>query len=238
MVRRNDLEAIRDELYYQNRWRGIMFFKCNICENDIHMNKKTINEFQEWAYEDCVEWTNLDDEIPSLDKDIFGGTLNVETPQIGEEKILFVKKPFDEELGNEFYVKFEPALIHYNGYDGYIEEFPKCAIVKCRFEKIISYNEYCAFIRVIVIDVILLHDIYKRFPEKTNKEPIEEFGVRAEVIVENESWTIIAWSMQGDVGGCRWIYTDIDGKRHLVMEDYYSFDEEILYVGNITAFER
>ena len=66
------------------------------------MKKEVKNGYSAWAYESCIQWTDLLDELPPLESNEWR-MLCDDTPMKGEKKILFVSKPFDEEEGNVFF---------------------------------------------------------------------------------------------------------------------------------------
>lgn len=213
-------------------------FKCKVCGEVVEMKKEVKAPFCDWSYDYCIEWSDLNSDVPALTEKHW--ERSSETPIAGEKRIVFVQKPFDEKIGNEFWVKFEPALLFFNGWDESPEdEIWKCAMVRCRFEKIIVSDEFFAWIEVSVIKVIPLHDIYKHYNEFITDEPIDSFkgNWSTDVIFQNDKWYVLGWSAQGDCGETRWIYKDENGKRHLVLTLKFGFDEEVLYRGNIISSE-
>lgn len=213
-------------------------FKCKVCGEVVEMKKEVEAPFYDWGYDTCIEWSDLNSDVPELTEKHW--ERSSETPITDEKRIVLVQKPFDEKIGNEFWVKFEPALLFFNGWGESPEnEIRKCAMVRCRFEKIIVSNESSAWIEVSVLKVIPLHDIYKYYNECIADEPIDSFkgNWSVETIFHNDEWFIFGWTAQGDCGETRWIYKDENGKRHLVLTLKFGFDEEVLYIGNIVSSE-
>ena len=211
-----------------------LHFKCNVCGEAVKMKKEVKAPFCDWSYDSCIQWSDIQSDMPTLSEKHW--ERSTETPVEGEERIVFVQKPFDEKIGNEFWVKFEPALLFLNGWDEYQEdEIRKCAMVRCRFEKIIASDEFSAWIKISILQVIPLQDIYKHYNESISEEPIDSFkgNWSTDVIFQNDKWLILGWSAQGDCGETRWIYKDENGKRHIVLTLKFGFDEEVLYIGNV-----
>lgn len=209
-------------------------FKCKVCGEIVKMQKEVQNPYSDWAYSSCVEWLGFNIEVPELSEKHW--ERSSETPIKGEKRIIFVQKPFDEKIGNAFWVMFEPALLFFNGWDDYPEtEIQKCAMIRCRFDRVIVSDECSAWIEISIVKVVPLCDLYMQYDEVTSDEPIDAFigNWHTNVIFQNDNWFVFGWSAQGDCGKTRWIYKDKNSKRHLVIELKFGFDEEVLYLGNI-----
>lgn len=213
-----------------------LFFKCSCCKNIIRMKKEIKEHFADWAYYIGVEWSDFCEDIPDFSEEnwIRGET----TPVVNENRTLHVCKPFDESIGNEFLALFEPALVYFNGWDDvYKDDIEKCAIVRCRLTKILSQNEYEAWIAVSIQEVVFVSELYKYFKPCITDMDITAFkGIPDKIcktIYENDKWLVTCWDAQGDCGEYKWIYTDENGIRHLVMESWFDFDNSVVYVGNI-----
>lgn len=211
-------------------------FKCKVCKNCIKMNKEIQSPFSDWAYAGGAEWSDFKENVPDLSEKHW--VRSERTPVIDEKRTILVYKPFDEKIGNEFWVLYEPALLFFNGWDGYSEnEISKCAVVRCRFEKILISDEYSAWIEVSIKKTVFLHELYKYYGEIAADTPIDDFEGIPEseynTHFQNDTWLLKEWNAQGDCGEMKWIYTDKDGVRHLVMQIKYGFDESVLYIGNI-----
>ncbi|MDE7365563.1 MAG: hypothetical protein K2N27_11940 [Ruminococcus sp.] len=215
-------------------------FKCKVCQNIIEMKKEIHGDFSDWAY-DCAEWSDFKENVPELSERYWERSEC--TPVVNENRTILVYKPFDEKIGNEFWLLYEPALLYLNGWEGYPEEdIRKCAVVRCRFEKILVSDEYSAWIVVNVQQVVFLHELYKYYEEVMTDIPIDEFeGIPKTKCMkgfQNDKWLEIYWTAQGDCGDNKWIYTDEYGMRHLVMQMSYGFDDSVLYIGNITELKK
>lgn len=214
-----------------------MNFRCRVCKESVHMKKEVGRHFSGWAY-DCAEWSDFDENVPALSEKHW--VRSEKTPVVGETRSAFVTDPFDEETGNEFFLLYEPALLHFNGWDDNPDDIDKCAIVRCRFEKVLLSDEYSAWISVKVTEVIFMHELYRAFTEVRTHQPIDAFeGIRGhELYFQNDRWLITGWSGQDDAGETRWIYTDDSGEKHLVMTLNYTFHKSVLNIGNIVNSDR
>ena len=198
------------------------------------MEKDVIEGFHDWAYGNNLVWTVLENEILQLEEPS-GEQICDETPQVGDQKVLFVQEPFDEEFGNVFLSFYQPPMVYFNDFDEISkEDISKCAFIRCKYEGNIRANEVCAYIRVRVLEVIKILDIYKYYPETITSESINNScGAILDEIYEDESWSVAGWSAQGDLGDAIYVYRDSNGKRHLVMKYSFDFHKDIYYLGNI-----
>lgn len=213
-----------------------LFFKCSCCEENIRMKKEIKEHFTDWAYYYGVEWSDFDENIPvNLDED---WNRSETTPVVDENRTLYVCKPFDESLGSEFKILYEPALCHFNGWDSiYENEIEKCAIIRCKLTKIIKRNEYEAWVVVKVQEVVPLNNLIHYYNAHITDEDITMFDGIPErmykTCYKNNNWIVTSWDAQGDCGEDKWIYIDEKGKRHLVMQSWFDFDISVVYIGNI-----
>ena len=124
----------------------------------------------DWAYYEGVEWSDFSENVPDFSEEHW--KRSEKTPTANEKRTLLVYKPFDESPGNEFLALFETALIFFNGWDEcYKNDIDKCALVRCKFERVLKHDEYMAWIVVSIQDVIHLDklcDYYK--PYETEKD--------------------------------------------------------------------
>lgn len=209
-------------------------FKCSVCKNYIRMNKKLDDLFSDWAYA-CGEWSDFGEDVPELSKQNW---IHSElTPVVGETRTVFVRMPFDETIGNEFWLLYEPALLYFNSWEDCSEQdIANCAVVRCKFQKILISDEYSAWIRVTVQEVVFLHELCNYYQDIRGNISNAFKGITEETEFQNDRWHVTSWTMQNDCGEMKWIYIDENGIRHLVMKLWYAFDEEILYIGNIRDF--
>lgn len=213
-----------------------LYFKCSCCKQEVRMKKETIDDFADWAYYEGVEWSDFNEDVPDFSEKHWNRSEN--TPAVNENRTLHVWKPFDESIGNEFLILFEPALCYFNGWDEVnINEIKKCAIVRCKFTKILKRNEFEAWIVVNIKEVIPVHELYKYFKPCTTEKDIMKFnGIPEDMsntVLENNEWSLITWDAQGDCGENKWIFKDDKGIPHLVMQSWFDFDNSVVYIGNI-----
>lgn len=214
-------------------------FKCKVCENYIKMKKEVYGLFSDWAYVNCAEWSDFNENVSKLSEQHWERSES--TPIVGEKRTIFVHKPFDEKIGNEFWILYEPALLFLNGWNDCSDaNIDKCAVVRCKFERTLISDEYGTWIRVSIQKVIFIYELYKYYDEVKTDVPIDMFeGIPVSeynTLFQNYRWLVTDWTAQGDCGETKWIYTDENGVRHLVMQMWYAFDEDVLYIGNITEF--
>ncbi|MCM1288950.1 MAG: hypothetical protein NC240_11635 [Clostridium sp.] len=212
-------------------------FKCSACNKYVETNKEVIGSFVNWGYYNCVEWSNFADDVPDLSEQNWIGSER--TPIANELRTVRVRKPFDEKIGNEFFTLYEPAPLFFNGWNNATkEELQNCAVVKCKFEKILASDEYRAWISVSIKKVLPLHTLCNYYENTVTNAPIDKFEdiseSKCDRVFQNDEWLIMAWDAEGDCGESKWIYTDECGVRHLVMQMYFDFHEDIIYLGNVT----
>lgn len=156
-------------------------------------------------------------------------------PECGKKCIVKVRTPFEEIVGCEFYMEFETANVYFNGFDN-ATQIEQCAIVRCKFLKIISFNEYCAWIVVEVLDVTPYDELQKKYTPIYTTQELSVYAGMCECkdtkLLEGE-WHIIYLTAQGDVGESKMIYTDKNSTKHLVIMHYYDFFTNVTYFGNI-----
>lgn len=212
-------------------------FRCDVCGEIVQMKKDVIPPFADWGYNSCVEWSDFEDDVPALNERHW--QRSSVTPFQSQRRLLFVQKPFDEAIGSTFWVKFEPALLALNGWDDVLDtEIQKCAMVRCRFERILSADTECAWIEVSILQVVPLHELYRHYSERIVTHPLDlfhGFEKETETIFRNEQWHIVGWSAQGDCGQTNWIFTDDSGTPHLVLALSFGYEEEVLHMGNILS---
>lgn len=200
------------------------------------MKKEIKEHFSDWAYYYGVEWSDFNEDIPEFSDEDWKRSEN--TPIVNESRILHVYKPFDENVGNEFWTLFEPASCYFNGWDEAEEsEIEKCAITRCKLTEILKRNEYEAWVEVVVQEVVLVNELYNHYEPCILDIDINKFeGIPEkiyETVYENNKWLVTCWDAQGDCGEYKWIYIDENGTRHLVMQSWFDFDNSVVYIGNI-----
>lgn len=207
-------------------------FKCKCCNTYHEMIKKFPVGFSGWAYSN-MEWSDYEEEVPSLSEKYQVHSDRV--PKNGEFRIIKVHTPFDEKIGDEFYMEFVPEYVFFNGYDD-MEQIHDTAIVQCRLEEVILTDEYSGWIRVKVLNVILLSELSEVYPPFLTNCKLEEYVGTCECDESDfvdAPWEMKYWTGQGDIGECKTIYTDTNGFRHLILMNYYDWFRDVTYFGNI-----
>ena len=208
-------------------------FKCRACKEYAEPDRSVYDGFVDWAYR-CAEWSDFDENVPLLDQDIF---LRKETlPKTGEIYSIKVSTPFDEMIGNTVNIDFVPAIAYLDGYEYAPDDINISAIVRCRIEKIIVKDEFRAWIRVLVTNVTLYSELYKKYRPSSTDKNLEAFSRYREcdwTELGTDRWKVASWTGQGDIGEEKIIYIDDDNVRHLVAIGYYDFHQDIMYLGNV-----
>ncbi len=223
-----------------------LMFRCPVCKQKISMKRHVPSGFMGWAY--CnMDWTDLDEHIPALDEYIT--SRSKEIPKIGQYKTVKVREPFEEAEGDEFYMEFQPESIYNMGYlnvdnltcftpkerQAYQEDVDKGAIVKCRLEKVLLNDGCSGWIKVEVLDVIRIAELYKHSPYVID-ESLSEFASIGNCDAAdriNEHWESRVWSAQGDLGNDKLVYIDDEGIEHLVLMSLWDMHLDVMYFGNI-----
>lgn len=210
-------------------------FKCKVCGEYHDINKNTPAEFENWAYSK-VEWSDFTDSVPPLSEEHWQRSETL--PCVGETRIIKVLVTFDEVIGSEFYADYLTAYAFFNGHETE-EQFENSAIVKCRFEEVVLSDEYNAWIKVTVTEVLPYHKIAELLPPHYVYEDFEDYGGSKFNDTENigDKWRIISWSIQGDVGEIEYIFTDSKGIRHLVIFNQWMMSADVIYFGNVVKIE-
>ncbi len=212
---------------------GRIHFKCRACNEYAEPNRTVREGFVDWAYR-CAEWSDFDENVPPLDQDIF---LRKKTlPKTGEIYSIKVTKPFDKMIGNNVNINFVPAIAYLDGFEYSPDDINISAIVRCRIEKVITKDEFSAWIRVVVTDVTLYSELYKKYRPSSTDKTLETFSYYRGcdwTELDTNRWKVASWTGQGDIGEENIIYIDDNNVRHLVAMGYYDFHQEIMYLGNV-----
>lgn len=208
-------------------------FHCKCCKQLVEMNRTIPEGFAEWAYNN-ISWTDFDEKVPLLSKNIFMCSDRI--PKADEMRTIKVSSPFEESVGSEFNTIFSPTSIFYNGWGEYPEDIDKCAVVRCRFEKVLAIDEYGAYLRIKVLQVIPFAEIHRTYEPVFTDDDLESFAGMAKCDTTEcctEKWEAKYWTGQSDIGENKLICIDSNNLRHLIIMEYYDFHEDIAYIGNI-----
>lgn len=204
-----------------------MVFKCSCCGEAAKLNKNDPDEYSQIAYDHIMDWsdfTSPDDITESWNR---SDTI----PQVNTRRIVQVYFPFCFEKGEEFNVLFRPALSHFNGWEEYPEELSHSAVVKCRFDEVITFTEENAFIYVTVKQVTMLDKLHEKYPLVTVYGSPYSQKRRYDTVFEYGRYTIYDQPYE-DFGSWQLFYTDDSGVPHMVLScSWYIHGAEIT-VGN------
>ena len=219
---------------------SVLKFRCSCC-NDYHDINRTLPVgFSGWSYPG-MEWSDFTDDVPPLSQKRWRITKEVTKigsdviPAAGQIRTVRVQLPFEEEIGNEFYMDYLPVSAFLDSFDT-AEQFERSAIVKCRFAEIIASDEFNAWIKVEVLDVVMFPQLVKVYSEYKTSETLEVFWTMCTCVdtdAADGAWALISWNAQGDIYEVKVICTDADGVRHIVWLNIEDFFTHISYFGNI-----
>ena len=192
--------------------------------------QKPLSDFAIELYENAVDWPEDGNQIPEDKKHFY--RLD-KAPQVGEIRIVNVKYPFNQQIGEEFWTIFVPPMSYFNGWEEAPEEIFLSAVVKCRMEQVEEQYIKDGWIKVTILEVVFLQDIDKRFPSMKNCESSASMLAMCEDLFEYKCWKYYSWSCQGDVGGWCLVYVDEAGVNHLILANEWVMCDEHTYCGNV-----
>lgn len=219
---------------------SVLKFKCKCCNSYHDINRTVPTGFSGWSYPG-MEWSDFTDDVPPLSQERWRITEEVtkigsdRLPQIGEIRTVRVKLPFEEKIGNEFYMDYMPVSAYLDSFER-ADQFEKSAVVECRFTEIIAADDYNAWIKVKVLDVIMFPQLAEAFPAYKTDESLEYFWTGCsctDIDADDAPWKLISWNAQGDVYEGKVIFTDTGGIAHIVWMNIEDFFNHISYFGNI-----
>ena len=203
--------------------------KCKTCGQYHDINKTTPVEFENWAYSG-FEWSDFKDSVPPLSEEVWSRSETL--PCVGETRIIKVGVTFDESTGSEFYADYHTENAYFNGHETE-EEFENSAIVGCRFDEVLLSDEYSAWIKVTVTQVLRYDKIAELLPPHYINEAFENYIQVNDTENIGEKWRIITWSAQGDLGDTIFIFKDSSNVRHMIVRENWCMAEQIIYFGNV-----
>ena len=162
-------------------------FKCRACKQVAEKIELESRGSDIVAYEDMMDWPDFSQSVPDLDEQIWQRTIT--TPSKGEMKKVQVYFPFHMSVGETFWTLFRPALSSFNGWEDHPDEIDSSALVKCRFESILSKNEEKAWITIGIEEVLLLAEICDKLPEKEGAgylDGFKMFGEKSSLVAYGE----------------------------------------------------
>lgn len=219
---------------------SVLKFKCTCCNSYHDINRTVPAGFSGWSYPG-MEWSDFTDEVPPLSQERRRITDEVKKigsdviPRTGDIRTVRVTMPFEEEIGSEFYMDYMPISAYLDSFET-ADQFEDSAVVKCRFTEIISSDDYNAWIKVKVLDVIMFSQLAEAFPAYKTDESLEDFFTACrcnDIDADDAPWKLISWNAQGDIYEGKVIFTDAGGIAHIVWLNIEDFFTHISYFGNI-----
>lgn len=208
-----------------------MIFKCKCCKQIVDEKPRFIEGLSEFAYN--AEWLESGEPVPPLEDRFW---LHADAlPKTGDRRIIKVGyyTPFNSAVGDRFNVLFQPADSALNGWEEAPEELERSAIVNCVFEKVVSYDEYQAFIEVSVNSFFPLSELCERYPcSKAESLFAGGFGDCLEREFTWGNWEYWSFDAQGDCGDWRLVFTDDSGVRHLILQCDWGWHGGHILFGN------
>lgn len=211
-----------------------MNFKCRCCKQIVDEKPHFIAGLSEYAYN--AEWLEAGEPVPPLEERFWSHADAL--PKAGERRIIKVGfyTPFTGDIGDSFNVLFSPADSALNGWDEAPEELELSAIVNCVFEKVVSSDEFQAFIEISVNRVITLAELCERYPcSKAESLFAGGFGEHLKQEFTWMGWEYYSFDAQGDCGDWRLIFTDDSGIRHLILQCDWGWHGGYILFGNAVA---
>jgi len=209
----------------------------------IELDRSTPEGFSGWSYPHMVS-SDFTDVVPPILKEARNVTDSEEwhsdvVPKSGQTRTVKVCFPFEEKIGNEFYMDYTPKS---GGLDDpkSADDFERSAVVRCRYTELLAPNSYEAWIKVLVLEVIMFPQLVTVCDAYETDKPLESFGgiLDAESGVDciedcsEAPWKAITLDAQSDVVEKKVFFTDENGVCHLVWMNYWDGCEEISYFGN------
>ncbi len=213
-------------------------FQCPTCGNDTKNEISGYLEFSIAGYDDVVLWSDLASEIPQANESGWWSRSD-KLPQIGEERVVNVRHPFNEALNGEFWTLYTPALSSINGWDEHPEEIEQSAFIKCRATNILAQTETEGWVQVEVMDCIRLNEVTRKFSAKNEPHPLFQriFEFPSRIIQSFGKWQLYQGNAQGDLGN--WLLIElVNDKPHVVAIGEWSFHQNVAYLGNVVLMDR
>lgn len=191
-----------------------MIFKCTVCGSTETLSKSSGSSFYDIAYDDILQWSDFNsiDDVPDVEAKWERSDI---TPCEGTDRIVRANFPFNFEIGDTFHVLFMPALSFFNSWEEYPEEISQSAVVHCKFDEIISYNDKYAWIIIHIIKVTPLDKLHETYPQAI-MEKFEPENKKRATLFEYGSWSIYYDSCE-DWGNWYLFFTDSNMEKHMIL---------------------
>lgn len=192
-----------------------MTFKCSVCGDTEKLIKKSGSSLYDIAYDDIIEWSDFNSiqEVPDINEK--GWVRSDRMPRAGTNRIVRACFPFNFETGDTFHVLFMPAWSFFNGWEDYPEEISQSAVVHCKFDEIISYNDNYAWIIIHIIKVTPLDKLHETYPQEIT-EKFEPENNKRGTLFEYGCWSIYNNPYE-DWGDWYLFFTDSNMEKHMIL---------------------
>jgi len=195
-------------------------------------------EFSVAGYDEVVLWSQMADEIPSVDKNNYW-LLAEKAPAIGEKKVVSVCHPFRETLNTEFWTLFKPARSAQDGWSVNVEEIKFSAFVKCCAIKILEKSDLRAWLQVEVTDLLTLRDTRERLPAVDEENPLFRrlYSFENCQLISDGKFQYYFGDSQGDLGN--WLVLErVSGNVHVLALGEWNYHQFSSFSGNIVLNEK
>lgn len=213
---------------------------CDVCGRIGGDNGfESYSEFNIAGYQSpTVEWSDFEDEIPP--KNEYNWWMRSEkTPEVAEQRVVFVKHPFSETDEKYFWTFYQPAYTSINGMDVCMEEINSSAFVKCSLLKIILLENDRAWLQILVNEVILIEDAQKLIPVNCEESSFLKklYNFNPYQYKSYGDWEYYWGNVQGDLGNWFVIYKNNLDTRLISFGEWMSHQNSA-YLGNLVMSEE
>ncbi|MCL2462062.1 MAG: hypothetical protein FWF44_05300 [Defluviitaleaceae bacterium] len=207
-------------------------FACKVCGEIAKPQKTVLKDFKIIAYDNMVDWLDISESVPAINERKWARALAM--PSCGELRPVFVRFPFNFDIGEYFWVLFMPCWSYLNGWQEFPHEIAESAIVKCRFDSIIAQSEDCAWVNLYVAEVTPLPALCEKFPAVVCNNYLSGIKeVQPHEILEYEDWLEYSWNGEGDCGAWGLLNKYNVDSYHMVLYCEWEFHYRNVYCGNL-----
>ncbi|ABC29993.1 hypothetical protein HCH_03233 [Hahella chejuensis KCTC 2396] len=213
-------------------------FKCLACGGGGKNGFREVEGFPIAAYDGVIDWSDYTDEIPPLNDNNWW-MRSEETPVPGDSRVINVRHPFNESAAEAFWTLYTPACSSINGWEEHLEEIDASAFVKCQIERVLSYTEQQAWLKVKVLETITFVEVLNKTPQTEEGLPIvnNTYQFEAFDLQRLNDWMYFSGSAEGDLGNWMLI-KQVDGEARLIAFGEWSFHQQCAYLGNISISDE
>ncbi len=211
----------------------IIALVCGTCKSLSERVKMESELFDIVGFEnDVMEWSDYENEVPPLDDPRW---IRTDRPPLqGQVRTVKVYHPFYMMIGEPFWMLYTPVSSSLNGWDSHPEEIEHSSFVRCSIERVLERNDYKAWLRVKVLEVLMIKDYNIRFPVRDGSNGyLEDFEMFGKPYIFNyRDWLFINAGAQGDLGV--WgLVKRMDSQYHMLVYGDWGFHRSNAFGGNI-----